>query len=69
MTDLSLVAIDDLYDEMEKRCENLIVITSRYEDPEAPMIRVRYSGGAAGAIGLTEIGKNYLIGRDLEDEY
>ncbi len=71
MSDLSLVPIEDLIDEIAKRCNGLLIVTDRSEDSGEPIIMTDFRGGNARAVGLARIAmklcENKIL-KTFEDE-
>ena len=70
--DLSLVPMDELQDEIFKRCNDAIIITSRFEpggaDECVPFIKTRCKEFMSTALGLIEISKTWMLTRCLKVE-
>jgi len=70
--DLSLVPIENLIDEIAKRCHGLLIVTDRSEDHGDPIISIDFRGGNARAIGLAQVAleccKNKIIKTIKESE-
>ena len=62
MSDLSLLPIEELFNEISKRCENAIFSYERFEGGDILSdIRTLYKGNALQCLGLCEMTKNHII--------
>ena len=57
---LALTPIDELIDEIFRRCESGLIVMERIVDPSDPAVMLRYSGGGTSAIGLAVVAKKTL---------
>ena len=60
MTDLSLVSIDDMLDEIGKRCDSYVVAYNQNRDKENNDAVVQFKEGLA-ALGLCELAKRDIM--------
>lgn len=60
MTDLSLVSMDDIWDELKKRNEAVVLIDMKTLDKDRESSQVSYKGGQFTCLGLVEKAKLVL---------
>ena len=61
MTDLSLVTLEEITEELKKRYKCFVVITNTSFNKETEMEDVYWDGGCATAVGLCEWAKNHIL--------
>ena len=60
MSDLSLVSIDDMFDEIGKRCDSYVFAYNQNRDKDSNDAVVQFKEGLA-ALGLCEIAKRDIL--------
>ena len=66
MSDLSLVPMEDLRQEIYKRSNVALIVTLRDEDVGDPVVEVNFHGGSVVATGMAETARVFCIKRTFQ---
>ena len=61
MTDLSLVSMDDIWEELKKRNEAVVLIDMKTLDNNRESSQISYKGGQFTCIGLIKKAEAYIM--------
>ena len=64
--DLSLVPMDDIWEELKKRNDAVVLIDMRNLDKERDSSQISYKGGQFTCLGMVEKAKAHLLKEMLE---
>ncbi len=65
MTDLSLVSMDDIWEELKKRNDAVVLIDLKSHDEQRESSQISYKGGQFTCLGMVQKAAAYLISQML----
>ena len=67
MTDLSLISIDDMVEEIKRRAEFVVIAVLTVDDPFDPLVACKYKDDFLKAVGMCDHIKEVIYRNEFED--